>query len=350
MHGADDRLLVVCPYVKVLMYSMKCLEEMGSQNVIINKNNEYVDTTGDPVTQEEGCCGWIRRNSHTGSTKGMHNNFYSGGNHNMGLARTGCPPKRVTSILQAKNNMDHHIHMKKCIDSGVNYVKTPETPRFIWGCGTKLTELLERGSNAQWAQQNVRPIGLNPERAARPCSGNVCGDSWINMLGTSNRQNECLKCLSETESRKTDMVTTSGGIRRCNQNLGSNVYPVFMVHNNKSEYEEEKGWLTDSCNKEDGMYPVRLRGSVYGESTLHRSVLTYDEMIPVMHRMHSVSINSLGHVDMLFYVDQMDTYKRDGTLTEEKADFLKDRLNNKFLKSESKVYNVIRRDLPTKLP
>ena len=110
------------------------------------------------------------------------------------------------------------------------------------------------------------------------------------MLGTSKKKNKCLQCLGETESRKTDMVTTSGGIRRGNQNLGSNVYPVFMVHNNKSEYEEEKGWLTYYCNKEDCVYPVVLQDGLYDESILCRNVLIYEEMVPVMHRMHSVSI------------------------------------------------------------
>ena len=68
--------------------------------------------------------------------------------------------------------------------------------------------------------------------------------------------------------------------------------------------------------------------------------MTYEEMVPRMLDMHRKSIRSLEKVDRLFYVDHMDTYKRDRTLTGAEAAAMEDRLDNKYLKSELKVYGV----------
>ena len=333
INSSDDRLLVVCSYVKTRMFAYKCLMAMGARGVVINEKNEYVSDAQFHMKEELTSRGWTARNKDCPSANNMENGFYGSPAICMGGARTGCFPAKIEAQYRAKDSMDENIHVKTCIDNNESPGDVVRRQRFIYGRGTTTTsrnEFYKRMGSTVWITNKSRSIGKNPERCAIKCMGTNCTSEWTRMIGTSTEQPLCIRCWYGGGREASAAIRECGVIRRgtvClhvkNKQNKKTVLNGFLTRNSQSILNEDD-WLFYLCNDEDNV------------SKTHG----YQSMRKEMHCCHDNCIDSLRTVNGMLYRTQMDTYDKDGSLGKTASLQKKQRLGKKYMMTQVKAYGL----------
>jgi len=183
-----------------------------------------------------------------------------------------------------------------------------------------------------WPRKDVRPIGLNPERTAIPCSRENCRGDWRDMIGTSSEQSVCRACWNGGYYALCSTIEGRGKIYRTRVTLsgrsacGGGVESVVEIF--RVQYDDcvgdENIWFFYLC----------IDGAMVNPSN------NFETSRAEMFKCHKNKVEKVKFISGVVYKAQLDEYEKDKHLPQRDVYFYRKMLGRAYLRTKTRDYKI----------